>query len=127
MGTAVLNEFSIQFCTPEASPVTARGLNKLAQSARALGRINTGVHMHQNTSCSQKQMHILNLSESKEKKNLCGRNERPRTEHGHVLLAVEVPVAPVGPVAMQGGVLLVVVSRLGAEGVNHSDVAPGRK
>ncbi len=127
-GTAVLNEFSVQFCAPEASPVTARGLNKLAQSARALGRINTGVHMHQNTPRSQKQMHILNLSERNlREKNLCGRNERPHTEHGHVLLAVEVPVAPVGSVAMQGGVLLVVVSRLCAEGVNHSDVAPGTK
>lgn len=49
------------------------------------------------------------------------------TEHGHVLLAVKVPVAPVGSVAVQGGVFLVVVSRLGAKGVNHSDVAPGTK
>ncbi len=40
---------------------------------------------------------------------------------------MKVPVAPVGSVAVQGGVLLVVVSRLGAEGVNHSDVAPGTK
>lgn len=50
----------------------------------------------------------------------------PRTEHGHVLLAVKVPVAPVGSVAVQRGVLLVVVSRLGAEGVDHADVAPGK-
>lgn len=53
--------------------------------------------------------------------------KRPHTEHGHVLLAVEVPVSPVGSVAVQGGVLLMVVSRLSAEGVNHSDVAPGTK
>lgn len=50
---------------------------------------------------------------------------RPHTEHGHVLLAAQVPVAPVGPVAVQGGVLLVVVGGLCAEGVNNSDVAPG--
>lgn len=50
---------------------------------------------------------------------------RTHTEHGHVLLAVQVPVAPVGPVAVQGGVLLVVVGGLCAEGVNHADVAPG--
>lgn len=50
---------------------------------------------------------------------------RSHTEHGHVLLAVQVPVAPVGPVAVQGGVLLVVVGGLGAEGVDHADVAPG--
>lgn len=51
----------------------------------------------------------------------------PHTEHGHVLLAVQVPVAPVGSVAVQSGVLLVVVSRLRSEGVNHSDVTPGTK
>lgn len=50
---------------------------------------------------------------------------RSHTEHGHVLLAAQVPVAPVGPVAVQGGVLLVVVGGLRAEGVNHADVAPG--
>ena len=55
------------------------------------------------------------------------KNETGRTEHGHVLLAVEVPVAPVGSVAVQRGVLLVVVSGLRTEGVNHSDVAPGMK
>lgn len=49
----------------------------------------------------------------------------PRTEHGHVLLAVKVPVAPVGSVAMQSGVFLVVVGRLCAKSVNHTDVAPG--
>lgn len=49
---------------------------------------------------------------------------RSHTEHGHVLLAVQVPVAPVGPVAVQRGVLLVVVGGLGAEGVDHADVAP---
>ena len=46
------------------------------------------------------------------------------TEHGHVLACVEVPVAPVGPVAVQRGVLLMVVGGLCAEGVNHSDMAP---
>lgn len=50
---------------------------------------------------------------------------RSHTEHGHVLLAVQVPVAPVGPVAVQGGVLLMVVGGLSAKGVNHTDVAPG--
>ena len=46
------------------------------------------------------------------------------TEHGHVLAGVEVPVAPVGPVAVQRGVLLVVVGRLRPEGVDDSDMAP---
>lgn len=50
---------------------------------------------------------------------------RSHTEHGHVLLAVQVPVAPVCPVAVQSGVLFVVVGGLGAKGVNHADVAPG--
>lgn len=50
---------------------------------------------------------------------------RSHTEHGHVLLAMQVPVAPVGPVAVKRGVLLVVVGGLGAEGVDHADVAPG--
>lgn len=49
------------------------------------------------------------------------------TEHGHVLFAVEVPVAPVGPVSMQCGVLLIIVCRLRAEGVDHADVAPRQK
>lgn len=44
------------------------------------------------------------------------------TEHGHVLPAVEVPVAPVGPVAVQRGVILVVVGRLRPKRVDHSDV-----
>lgn len=56
---------------------------------------------------------------------MCLETMRSHTEHGHVLLAVQVPVAPVGPVAVQGGVLLVVVGGLGAKGVNHTDVAPG--
>lgn len=56
---------------------------------------------------------------------ICLETMRSHTEHGHVLLAVQVPVAPIGPVAMQGGVLLMVVGRLGAKGVNHADVAPG--
>lgn len=55
---------------------------------------------------------------------VCLETTRSHTEHGHVLLAAQVPVAPVGPVAAQGGVLLVVVGRLCAEGVNHADVAP---
>lgn len=46
------------------------------------------------------------------------------TEHGHELLGVEVPVAPVGPVAVQRGVLLMVVCRLRPEGVNDPDSAP---
>lgn len=46
------------------------------------------------------------------------------TEHGHELLGVEVPVAPVGPVAVQCGILLVVVRRLGPKGVNDPDPAP---
>lgn len=49
------------------------------------------------------------------------------TEHGHVLFAVEVPVAPVGPVSMQCGVLLIIVRRLRAEGIDHADVAPRQK
>lgn len=56
---------------------------------------------------------------------ICPETIRSHTEHGHVLLAVQVPVAPVGPVAVQSGVLLVVVGRLGAKGVNHANVAPG--
>lgn len=56
---------------------------------------------------------------------ICLETMRSHTEHGHVLLAAQVPVAPVGPVAMQGGVLFVVVGGLGAKGVNHADVAPG--
>ena len=50
----------------------------------------------------------------------------PPTEHGHELLAVEVPVAPVGAVPVERGVLLVVVGRLRAKRVNHPDVAPAR-
>lgn len=46
------------------------------------------------------------------------------TEHGHELLGVEVPVSPVGPVAMQCGILLMVVRWLRPEGVDHSDSAP---
>lgn len=46
------------------------------------------------------------------------------TEHGHELLGVEVPVAPVGPVAVQRGVLLVVVRRFRPEGVDDPDPAP---
>ena len=48
----------------------------------------------------------------------------PPTKHGHELPAVEVPVAPVGAVAVECGVLLVVVGRLRAKRVNHPDVAP---
>lgn len=51
--------------------------------------------------------------------------QNQHTEHGHVLLAVQVPVAPVGSVAVQRGVFFVVVSRLSSKGVNHSYVAPG--
>lgn len=46
------------------------------------------------------------------------------TEHGHELLGVEVPVAPVGPVAVQRGVLLVVVRGLRPKGVDDPDSAP---
>lgn len=46
------------------------------------------------------------------------------TKHGHELLGVEVPVAPVGPVAMQRGVLLMVVCRFRPEGVDDPDSAP---
>lgn len=46
------------------------------------------------------------------------------TEHGHELLGVEVPVAPVGPVAMQCGVFFVVVRRFGPKGVDDPDAAP---
>lgn len=46
------------------------------------------------------------------------------TEHGHELLGVEVPVAPVGPVAVQRGVLLVVVRGFRPEGVDDPDPAP---
>lgn len=49
---------------------------------------------------------------------------RTLTEHGHELLRVEVPVAPVCPVAVQGGVLLVVVRRLCPKGVDDPDAAP---
>ena len=37
---------------------------------------------------------------------------------------VEVPVAPVGPVAMQRGVFFVVVRRFGPKGVDDPDAAP---
>lgn len=46
------------------------------------------------------------------------------TEHGHELLGVEVPVAPVGPVAVQRGVLLMVVRGFRPEGVDDPDSAP---
>ena len=46
------------------------------------------------------------------------------TEHGHELLGVEVPVAPVGPVAMQCGVFFVVVCRFGPKGVDDPNAAP---
>lgn len=49
---------------------------------------------------------------------------RALTEHGHELLGVEVPVAPVGPVAVQRGILLVVVRRLCPKGVDDPDSAP---
>ncbi len=54
-------------------------------------------------------------------------NSHRLTEHGHVLFTVKVPVAPVGPVSMQCGVLLIIVCRLCAEGVDHTDVAPRQK
>lgn len=47
------------------------------------------------------------------------------TEHGHELLGVEVPVAPVGSVAVQRGVLLVVVCRFRPKGIDDPDSAPG--
>lgn len=50
----------------------------------------------------------------------------PLTEHGHELGGLQVPVAPVGAVAAQRGVLLVVVSWLSPEGINDPDAAPGR-
>jgi hypothetical protein len=46
------------------------------------------------------------------------------TEHGHELLGVQVPVAPVGPVTVQRGVLLVVVCRFCPKGVDDSNSAP---
>lgn len=46
------------------------------------------------------------------------------TEHGHELLGVEVPVAPVGSVAVQRGVLLVVVCRFRPKGIDDPDSAP---
>lgn len=49
------------------------------------------------------------------------------TEHGHVLLAVEIPVSPVGPVAMHCGILLIIICWLRAEGVDHTNVAPRQK
>jgi len=67
--------------------------------------------------------HLI-FSLQRKRQSVGERNQSPRTEHGHVLLAAEVPVAPVGPVAVRRGVLLVVVRRLRAEGVNYSDVAP---
>jgi len=44
------------------------------------------------------------------------------TEHGHVLPGVEVPVAPVGPIAVQRCILLMIVSWLSPKCVNHSDM-----
>lgn len=44
------------------------------------------------------------------------------TEHGHVLPGVEVPVAPVGPVAVQRRILLMIVSWLRPKRVDHSDM-----
>lgn len=46
------------------------------------------------------------------------------TEHGHELLGVEVPVAPVGPVAMQRGVFFMVVCRFSSKGVDDPNAAP---
>lgn len=42
------------------------------------------------------------------------------TEHGHVLPGVEVPVAPVGPVAVQRCILFMIVCWLRPKRVNHS-------
>ena len=46
------------------------------------------------------------------------------TEHGHVLPCIEVPVAPVSPVAVQRCILLMIVSWLRPKCVNHTDVTP---
>lgn len=54
-------------------------------------------------------------------------NNIVHTEHSHVLPCIEVPVAPVGPVAMQSCILLVIISRLRAKGVNHSNMTPAKK
>lgn len=43
------------------------------------------------------------------------------TEHGHVLSAIEVPVAPIGPVAMESGVFLMVICWLSTKCINHPD------
>lgn len=48
------------------------------------------------------------------------------TEHGHVLPGVEVPVAPVGPVAVQRCVLLMIVSWLRPKRVDHTNVTSVR-
>lgn len=58
--------------------------------------------------------------------NLTEGSEFFLTEHGHVLPGVEVPVAPVGPVAMQGCILLMIVSWLRPKGVNHSDMTSAK-
>lgn len=44
------------------------------------------------------------------------------TEHGHVLPGIEVPVAPVSPVAVQGCVLLMIVSWFCPKGVDHANM-----
>lgn len=48
------------------------------------------------------------------------------TEHGHILSAVEVPIAPVGPVAMHGGIFLMVICWLSTKCVNHPDMTSVR-
>lgn len=95
---AVSDSFSGWFALQEPRLFRLGGFNKLVQSAARRSRTQTASFFP----------------------------EAALTKHGHVLLAVQVPVAPVGPEAVQGGVLLVVVSRLGAEGVDDSDVAPAR-
>lgn len=44
------------------------------------------------------------------------------TEHGHVLPGVQVPVAPVGPVAMKGCVLLMIVGWFCPKSVDNSNM-----
>lgn len=45
------------------------------------------------------------------------------TEHGHVLPRVQVPVAPIGPVAMKGCVLLMIVGWFCPKSVDNSNMA----
>lgn len=119
-GVGGLGSFSALFVAPKSLKDFISATDLRARSCRPVlthTSRNESIQTLFMTHVPAKQTHI----------HTAKRMQGPHTEHGHVLLAAEVPVTPVGSVAVQRGILLVVVSRLSAEGVNHSNVAPGRK